>query len=120
MTNEDKKPYLWQKVVVNGLIFGCVFVLIYQIYLDEYYHLYGAKQPQPEEGKVFERYFHHGTLVFITQWEKIKCDTLLPCLFILQGLAVFLLDERWKVFKPQIEIKFGLLDYFPPKSKKKN
>lgn len=88
-----------RKATILSFVIGAILVFGRVIYSDSYYAFYGAKEPQPAEGKIYEEYFNHGAKVFLTESEAFEAKTLLPLLFVGQFAIAAFLNERWKQFK---------------------
>lgn len=87
-----------QKAVVLVFFGVAVAVFIYLLYLDNYYHLNGARKPVPAEGRVYPEFVHHGSKVFLTKREHFNLDVLFPSLAIGSFLIGGLFALGWKLF----------------------
>ena len=87
---------LLRKSLIVVLLASAAFCFGNILYLDSHYHLYGAREPKHEEGRVYPRTVHHGTHVFLTKVEKLQFDVVLPSVSILCAVAGFYLAVRWK------------------------
>ena len=89
---------LLQKSMIVALILLAATCFIYILYLDSYYHLNGAREPQPEEGRIYPETVHHGTHIFLTEREKFNFEVWLPSISIGSFLVAGLVNMRWKQF----------------------
>ena len=67
-----------QKVAILFFFGIAVFAFVYLLYLDNYYHLNGAREPVPAEGKIYREFVHHGSQVFLTRREQLNLDVIFP------------------------------------------
>ena len=112
---------LLQKSLIGMLLVAAAASFIYILCLDSYYHLYGAREPQPTDGRIYPMTVHHGTHVFVTEKEKLNFDALLPSISIGSVLIAGLLNLRWKCFPTPVYInpKWGVDAVAKLKRKKK-
>jgi hypothetical protein len=93
-----------QKSLIVLLLMIAAASFIYILYLDSYYDRYGAREPQPTEGRIHLKTVHHGTRVFLTEKERLNFNVLLPSVSILCVLIAGLLNLRWKCFDTSMHI----------------
>jgi len=86
------------KVLILFFFGVAAVAFLYQLYLDNYYHLNAPPQPIPAEGRIYPEYVHHGSRVFLTKWEQFDMDVLLPSVAIGSVLVGGLFALRWKLF----------------------
>jgi hypothetical protein len=67
MTSSRKSEALFQKGLILFFFGIAVAAFVYQLYLDNYYHLNGAREPVPAEGRIYREFVHHGSQVFLTK-----------------------------------------------------
>ncbi len=94
---------LLRKLLIGVLLVSAAICFGYILYLDSYYHLYGAREPKPEEGRIYAKTVYHGSHVFLTRDEGLKFNVLLPSASILCAVVGFYLATRWKY----ISLRFG-------------
>jgi len=87
-----------QKAAILFLLGVAVFAFVYLLYLDDYYHLNGAREPVPAEGKIYRKFVHHGSQVFLTKREQLNLDVIFPSIAVGSVLIGGLLALRWKLF----------------------
>ena len=87
-----------QKIATLFFFGAACLVFIYLLYLDNYYHLNGAREPVPTEGKIYREFVHHGSQVFLTKREQLNLDVVFPSIAIGSVLIGGLLALRWKLF----------------------
>ena len=87
-----------QKAVVLVFFGVAVAVFIYLLYLDNYYHQHGARQPVSAGGRIYREFVHHGSEVFLTKREQLNLDVVFPSIAIGSFLIGGLLALRWKLF----------------------
>jgi len=87
-----------QKALILFCFGVAAVAFVYQLYLDNYYHLNAPRQPIPAEGRIYLEYVHHGSRVFLTKREQFDMDVLFPSVAIGSVLVGGLFALRWKLF----------------------
>jgi hypothetical protein len=98
MTSSRKSEAIFQKGLILFFFAIAVAAFVYQLYLDNYYHLNGAREPVPTEGRIYREFVHHGSQVFLTKREQFDLDVLFPSIAIGSFLIGGLFALRWKLF----------------------
>ena len=63
-----------RKGIVILLLAVCFSTLGTTIYLDEHFYRTRPRAPQPDVGRVYPQWIHHGTLVYLTRIERAPFD----------------------------------------------
>ena len=87
---------LLQKAIVVLLIALCFATLGVTIYLDEHFYRTRPRYSQPEEGRVYPQWIHHGTQVYLTRLERAPFDYSWY-VFAVCMISAYLLNRRWQV-----------------------
>jgi len=83
----------------KAIIVTCGLVVVLSVislwYLDFYYYAYGSRVPLATEGRIYLKWVHHGTRVYLTQQEYLPFQVL-PTLCGVFTLLGAYLTLRWK------------------------
>ena len=88
----------FQKAIIFFFFGIAIAVFSQSLYLDDYYHLNGARQPVPAEGRIYREFVHHGSQVFLTKREQFNLRVLFPSVAIGSFLVGGILGLRWRLF----------------------
>lgn len=93
-----------RKSIVISLLGICAAALGMTIYLDDHFFRTRPRAPRPEVGRVYPKWIHGGTLVYLTRIERAPFDYS----WYLFGICVagaYLLNRRWNAVRsPEDEI----------------
>lgn len=64
-------------------------------FLDQMYSETRPNRPRPEESRIYAQHVHHGTLVYLTQMEKLTYQ-FAPAMCVAFGGVEIYLYRRWK------------------------
>lgn len=78
-------------IILISLSFGAIAL---DVCLDTVYSETRPNSPRPAEGRVYAQHVRHGTLVYLTQTEKLTYQFLPAVCVVLFGAGVFL-HHRW-------------------------
>ena len=87
-----------RKGIVISLLAVCFATLGSTIYLDEHFYRTRPRAPQPEVGRVYPQWIHHGTLVYLTRIERAPFEYSWY-LFAICAAGAYLLNRRWKAIR---------------------
>jgi hypothetical protein len=82
-------------IMFAGMFFA---QLYFTIFLDHYFYRTRPRQPEPISGRIYPRYIHYGTRVYLTRTETLPFDYIWVC-----GLSLCiaaLLNQHWDCFPP--------------------
>lgn len=92
--HRPKAQAIIQRLVVILLVslsFGTIALDVFQ---DTTYSETRPNSPRPEEGRIYAQHVRHGTLVYLTQMEKLAYQFAPAVCVVLGGAAIFL-HRRW-------------------------
>ena len=89
---------LVRKTIVISLLGICAATLGTTIYLDDYFYRTRPRAPQPEVGRIYPEWIHHGTLVYLTRIERAPFEYSWY-LFAICAAGAYLLNRRWKAIR---------------------
>jgi len=87
-----------RKIVVIALMVVCFGTIAFSIYLDEYFYRTRPRQSEPQAGRIYPKWIHHGTLVYLTRIEKLPFE-LSWYVGGIAAMGAYLLNQRWKVIR---------------------
>jgi len=87
------------KVIVIVLLSLCFAMLGFVIFLDEYFYRTRPTEPNPESGRIYPQFIHHGTRVYLTRTEQLPFEFFFYPFIGFAALAYFL-NQRWRCIQP--------------------
>lgn len=78
-------------ILFIGLSFGSIALFNF---LDTRYSETRPNSPRPEEGRIYAQHVYHGTLVYLTQMEKLAYQFTPALCVVFGGLGIYL-HRRW-------------------------
>ena len=89
-----KAQTITQRLVVILLVSLSFVAIALGVCQDTIYSETRPTSPRPAEGRVYAQHVHHGTLVYLTQMEKLAYEFAPAVCVVLFGAGVFL-HRRW-------------------------